>query len=207
MTSTPVLPDPPGLKECPDCGETKSRAEFRRNGHRPDGLSFYCRVCFSKRDKEAYRRRQAQKGRIVRERVSVPDGHKGCPHCEEVKPLSEWPRNRQSSDDYGSYCKTCHGVRSARDYLRRTYKLESKDVRVLIRQQAGMCPICLGARPEHVDHDHATGAIRGVLCFNCDAALGQFKDRPDVLRRAAAYVEGEVWRPIRIAPGVYQLPS
>ncbi|MER0478849.1 endonuclease domain-containing protein [Streptomyces sp. Edi2] len=63
------------------------------------------------------------------------------------------------------------------------------------------------AHPVQVDHDHETGKVRGVLCFSCSAALGQFKDRPDVLRRAAEYLEGNVWKPIPESPGVCQLPS
>ncbi|WP_268822567.1 endonuclease domain-containing protein [Yinghuangia soli] len=69
---------------------------------------------------------------------------------------------------------------------------------------------CLAARAEHVDCDHAAGKVPAVLCFicfNCNAALGHFKDRPDALRRAAAYLEGIVWKPTRVAPGVYRLPS
>ncbi|MEV6118216.1 endonuclease domain-containing protein [Streptomyces sp. NPDC052109] len=58
-----------------------------------------------------------------------------------------------------------------------------------------------------MDHCHETGRVRGVLCFSCNAALGQFKDRPDVTSRAAAYVEGNAWKPTLVAPGVYQLPS
>ncbi|WP_431984692.1 endonuclease VII domain-containing protein [Streptomyces qinglanensis] len=69
------------------------------------------------------------------------------------------------------------------------------------------CPICLRPAPEHVDHDHETGRVRGVLCFSCNAALGQFRDRPAAMRRAAVYVEGNVWKPKFVAPGVYLLPS
>ncbi|WP_043732824.1 endonuclease domain-containing protein, partial [Streptomyces zinciresistens] len=63
------------------------------------------------------------------------------------------------------------------------------------------------ASPEHVDHRHGTGRVRGVRRFSCNAALGQFKDRPDVTRRAAAYLEGIAWKPTLVAPGVCQLPS
>nr|BFD85776.1 hypothetical protein StreXyl84_51770 [Streptomyces sp. Xyl84] len=73
--------------------------------------------------------------------------------------------------------------------------------------RAGAPPFLPPASPEHVDHCHGTGRVRGVLCSSCNAALGQFKDRPDVMRRAAAYVEGIAWKPTLVAPGVYQLPS
>lgn len=77
----------------------------------------------------------------------------------------------------------------------------------MIAAQYGLCVICLDAPPIHVDHCHKTGRVRGVLCFSCNAALGQFKDQPDVIRRAATYVEGNAWKPTLVAPGVYHLPS
>ncbi|MET9345674.1 endonuclease domain-containing protein [Streptomyces termitum] len=60
---------------------------------------------------------------------------------------------------------------------------------------------------EHAEHDHGAGRVRGVRCSGHEAAPGQFKDRPDVIGRAAAYVEGTVWKPILIAPGAYRPPS
>ncbi|MFE5188252.1 endonuclease VII domain-containing protein [Streptomyces sp. NPDC056628] len=59
----------------------------------------------------------------------------------------------------------------------------------------------------HVDHCHETGRVRGVLCFNCNSAIGKLGDDPDAVRRAAAYSEGIAWKPTLVAPGVYQLPS
>jgi hypothetical protein len=77
----------------------------------------------------------------------------------------------------------------------------------MIKEQFGVCPICLKAGPEHVDHDHGAGRVRAVLCFNCNGGLGQFKDNPHLLRRAAGYLEGVVWQPSQTAPGVFLLPS
>ncbi|MEZ7006490.1 endonuclease domain-containing protein [Streptomyces sp. AD55] len=60
---------------------------------------------------------------------------------------------------------------------------------------------------QEVDHRRDAGRVRGVPCSSHDAELGQFKDRPDLGRRAAAHVEGIAWKPTLVAPGVYQLPS
>ena len=59
----------------------------------------------------------------------------------------------------------------------------------MLAAQGGLCAICRNAPAAHVDHDHDTGEVRELLCFNCNGGLGQFKDDPEVLRAAADYVE------------------
>lgn len=66
------------------------------------------------------------------------------------------------------------------------------DYRVMLRRQAHRCAICtnvLGSgRDRHIDHDHETGAVRGILCPPCNLMLGHAKDRPHVLIAAAEYL-------------------
>jgi hypothetical protein len=75
-----------------------------------------------------------------------------------------------------------------------TYGLTPDDFRELWNLQAGRCAICLcrlhddGERQTHVDHDHTTGAVRGLLCVDCNVGLGRFKDNAQALERASAYV-------------------
>jgi hypothetical protein len=61
-----------------------------------------------------------------------------------------------------------------------------------------MCPICRRAPAVHVDHDHVTLAIRGVLCADCNTGMGQMRDNSWVLRRAIEYLTGGLYglRPV-----------
>ena len=57
-------------------------------------------------------------------------------------------------------------------------------------RQDGRCGVCKVAEPSHVDHDHKTSQVRGLLCFNCNRALGYFEDDLERLVAAAIYLEG-----------------
>ena len=84
--------------------------------------------------------------------------------------------------------------------LKREYKfngrpMEITDYFILVHQQGGMCATCDYRQPKDmkgrlvVDHDHATGEVRGLLCPACNTGLGYFKDNPHALRAAANYLE------------------
>ena len=192
-----------GVKRCSRCGEHKPRAAFASNKSMPGGLQAYCRECSA----EYYRQRQEAKGKKVREKVFVPEGRKRCPQCEVVKPHSERERNTSTSDGWASYCRACRAERNRVSYFKRKYGLTEAERAALIASQRGVCCICLSAPAVHVDHCHKTGRVRGVLCFNCNSAIGLLRDDPETLNRAADYLEGNAWKPTLVAPGVYQLPS
>lgn len=54
------------------------------------------------------------------------------------------------------------------------------------------CQVCGTSDNVYIDHDHATGKFRGVLCRECNSALGQMHDDPALIRRLAEYVEAHV---------------
>ncbi|WP_308426487.1 endonuclease VII domain-containing protein [Streptomyces fuscichromogenes] len=93
------------------------------------------------------------------------------------------------------------------EHLRRSYGLNEAERDELIASQGGVCCICQSAPAVHVDHCHKTGRVRGVLCFNCNSAIGLLRDNPETINRAADYLEGNAWKPTLVAPGVYRLPS
>jgi hypothetical protein len=83
-----------------------------------------------------------------------------------------------------------------RAFLKSKYKITLADYDRLLAEQNGRCAICrttdTGRKSDkyfHVDHDHATGVVRGLLCIRCNPGVGYFRDSPDLLRAAAEYVE------------------
>jgi hypothetical protein len=176
-------------KRCPDCGETKPVEAFSKNASRPDGLQFYCKSCYSARYTRAYRERRLRLGLPVRAQVDVPDGHKYCPGCQEVSPLSNWHRNATTGDGYAAYCKDCRRRQGEADHLRRTFGLTIEERDALFAAQDGLCAIRRIRPIKHIDHDHPTGEVRGGLCGPCNMGLGQFEDDPGRLRAAATYLD------------------
>lgn len=74
----------------------------------------------------------------------------------------------------------------------RKYGLTEAEFVALRDSQGGVCRICGASgtnRRLDIDHDHATGAVRGLLCRPCNQGLGAFGDSPDRLRAAAEYLE------------------
>jgi hypothetical protein len=75
-----------------------------------------------------------------------------------------------------------------------SYGLSVMDYEELIMSQGNKCAICLNVfvTQPHVDHDHNTGEIRGLLCRPCNTGLGLFKDSPEYLSQALAYIK-KMW--------------
>jgi hypothetical protein len=141
----------------------------------------------------------------------VPAGSKWCPDCEQVKLLEAFPTTPRSASGRHSYCKPCHNERGRRSlekvggsrayHLVRRYGITAQEFDLMLEAQGGLCAICRAAPAAHVDHDHATNAVRDLLCFNCNGGLGQFRDDPAVLLAAVAYLEKHA-----VGPGAGEQP-
>jgi hypothetical protein len=186
-------------KFCRDCGEERPLTDFTKNRNSRDGYAFYCRDHARRRHETSRDRRTGSPTKRHPRGIAVPEGHKWCPDCGEVLPFSSFGRNAASQTGRTSYCKPCHNARGRRAkelvggertyHLRRRYGITAEEADALLEGQGGVCAICKVAPAGHVDHDHATGAVRALLCFNCNGGLGQFKDDPLLLHAAAYYVQ------------------
>ncbi|MGQ0832364.1 MAG: endonuclease VII domain-containing protein [Microthrixaceae bacterium] len=161
------------MKRCRVCGSTKASSEFHAMAGMRDGHRNECRECFRELARARYRRDPAKSIAAVKRWQQA-----------NASRLNEYRRNRNALPEI---------KRKQRDaYYRRTYGIGADDVDEMLDSQNGGCAIC-GEKPErlasmHVDHDHAHGHLRGLLCLSCNQGLGQFRDDPEILLRAIVYL-------------------
>jgi len=88
-------------------------------------------------------------------------------------------------------------------HLRRAFGLSLDDDDRMLAEQDGVCAVC-GREPRtgthlHVDHDHDTGRVRGLLCFSCNVAVGQLQHEPGRILRAPEYLDDDAERATELA--------
>ena len=76
-----------------------------------------------------------------------------------------------------------------KSHLKRKYGITLQEYDELLAAQGGGCAICGNPDADNVDHDHVTGEVRGILCFNCNIAIGHIADEKDRLLLAFAYLD------------------
>ncbi|ASZ74628.1 endonuclease VII [Mycobacterium phage Phabba] len=142
---------------------------------------------------------------------------KTCAKCHTPKPLTEFGHRTVKGKRYPvSYCRLCMNAynrdRRTEGYrppniattaqntryawLRRLRKLgiTEADYEALVIMQDGKCAICRTDKPWTrsdmwcVDHDHVTGAVRGLLCHACNSGIGHLKDDPIIVETALQYL-------------------
>ena len=162
------------MKRCNVCGELKPLDDFyrmvgMRDGYRNDG---------KKGNLAAKKARTALNPQANRDRVK---------RWQDENPERYRAKQR-------SYVES--GQKAAwdrRSYLKRKYGLTIEQYDAMLEAQGGVCAICKQPRPEnrtlHVDHDHETGEIRGLLCFRCNNALGDFEEQYELFQKAADYLD------------------
>lgn len=151
-------------KFCQRCRLEKSQSEFHKHSKTKDGLQPKCKACALEMAREAYKRN--------------PDAVKRA-----AKKWAESNPVRRKEIAYNSKLKAKYGI-------------EFSDYQAMLERQDGRCAICEGeggignsdVAPLFVDHCHATGKIRGLLCMKCNSGLGYFEDKADRMKNAIAYL-------------------
>jgi len=165
----PKYPVLEGKKKCSKCGVCKPHTlSFFKNSHSKPGS--ICKECTGPRDAE---------NALMRWRAQVA-----------VSGLGAWAKEQRE------YYYSPTGQRSYRNtHLKKMFGITLNQYESLLLAQSGVCALCGTSDPKgrgafHVDHDHVTGVIRGLLCHACNTGLGKLGDDPLRVSRAIQYLEG-----------------
>ena len=123
------------------------------------------------------------------------DGKKICYDCSSWKGEDEFNPSKSTEDGLSPRCRSCQNRRR----LAR-YGLTPEQYDAMYAAQDGRCAVCNEPEWPHrmfdIDHDHSCcpggescgECVRGLLCFNCNTALGKLKDDVESLKRAVSYL-------------------
>lgn len=142
------------MRKCTKCNDVKPDSEFYTDKRAISGFRSDCKVCARASNADRFKRNGKKYTAAAKLRVqSDPERFKADRRRYKLKSL---------------------------------YGITPNEYDQLLASQAGVCAICKSAeRLKHgvlaVDHDHGTGEVRGLLCFNCNASLGKLEEHLDSL--------------------------
>lgn len=131
---------------------------------------------------------------------TVMDG--ACYDCKIIR-SRDYKRNhkKQQADYRAAYSKDNKDEICIHRYKTK-HGLTRKEVKLLLKLSKGTCQLCgleETAKDRNgkikrlcIDHNHVTGAVRGVICYSCNIVLGHFKDNIERFEKAIKYLTGTV---------------
>lgn len=161
------------MKRCTKCGNEKDLDDYYREPGGRDGRRGDCIECV-----KAYRKARYP---LVRDQAIART--KAWQEANRERHLENLRRRRQRPEVK---------AKNRDGHLRRKFGITSETFDAMFEAQEGRCAICR-RKPTpgislHVDHEHATNRVRGLLCFKCNNALGDFEDDQALLLSAVNYL-------------------
>jgi hypothetical protein len=196
---------------CDLCKQAQKDYRLRKRAEDPEGVKAKAREQMRRsrekriqEDREAYLKKAAEQQ--AEWRKNNPERWKEIDRAGKEKEKALHPervRARSQRNNREWKEKNPEGYEANRkrkfQYLRlRRYQLTADEYAALLESQGGVCAICgkVNGLTKHngehqlvIDHCHDTGAVRGLLCYNCNLGLGNFKDDLGLLIKAIAYLK------------------
>ena len=165
-------------KLCRDCNIVKPVSEFRKRYGRSAGTYYpYCKSCYHKKCGQTHKAANATWR---------------AEHPEEIRQLARESYQRLTKSIARQHTRRC-------SITKRTYGLTEEQLQDLLKAQQGCCKIC-GADfgtfevanknvSYVIDHDHATGEVRGLLCIHCNTMIGRIEKTKAPLDKINEYLQ------------------
>jgi hypothetical protein len=163
-------------KICSRCKQDKSISEFGVRKNRPGGLQSTCRSCNRELSRD-WRSANPRKVAVAAKLYKADNAEKLAKYDQTY-----WSENK---------------AKLAADARLRKYGISQEQFDELLKTQNGQCAVCQmnfadANKAAFVDHCHATGRVRGLLCTKCNSGIGLLGDTLERLEAAVAYLKGSV---------------
>ncbi|MBO0732258.1 MAG: endonuclease VII domain-containing protein [Acidimicrobiaceae bacterium] len=179
-------------RRCRRCARLLPITAFKPRLH---GFKLICLECSAPSEKRCNRCHTVQPIANFTRRKERDDEYSTlCHGCQADGAADKRDRERERWYTHNKAWQQRNRERVSAQKRLRKYGLTLEAFTELLSLQGGACAIC-GTTETHpkngwaVDHDHTTGRVRGILCHDCNKALGIMRDDPKRLRRAADYLE------------------
>jgi len=194
-------------KICSNCKQEKALTEFYKMRASKDGYKARCKSC-AKKDN-----RRCARNNSIKQKHTVSKT-KTCARCGFVKSRIEFGKHLGQLDGKQAYCRLCmNGARKTDTKTKHTrnmkvvytkYGISETKLQDILNKQRGLCCICNAdfgdnlsngnGRQYHIDHDHKTGKVRGLLCGPCNMALGHIETKSIDPQNFKKYVDQKGWQ-------------
>lgn len=172
------------MKACIKCFLYKEDAEFYIKDRKTGRLSSECRQCRKLFVDTAYRERNRKQIReYAKNWASI--------NKDRIREYNKRGLPKARERYHSTYKEKDRAFR-----IKKTYGLTRDDFKKMVDDQNGLCIICKNppvnnkkSKFLYVDHCHATGKVRGLLCHKCNNGLGCFNDKIELLREAIDYLQ------------------
>lgn len=172
------------LKTCRKCGAEKPATLefFYKNTGGKFGVTPRCKPCVSEDNEAAHKRRLEADPEKVRAQAAArakKSYHNNLAVNQERQRVHQ--KARREDPVKGEIIRARKRADGA--------GLTPEQIEQIRQQQGNLCAICDDPDPTDLDHCHTPGDVRWLLCKHCNRALGAFRDRPDLMRKAADMLE------------------
>lgn len=179
------------MKQCNACQQMKPLTEYTVNKAIKDGYSNRCKVCYNTGRKH---------WRIENpEKASEADKRNRVKKLERIKEYRKayWAANKERLSVMTKKWKEDNRDTECRKSLNREtvkrYGITLEEKYKMVTEQQNRCLICgnefSSSKDTHVDHNHTTRKVRGILCGRCNAGIGNFRENAEYLAGAIRYIK------------------
>lgn len=174
------------LKPCLDCGGPKEGRQGQR----------WCDECLLTHHGPGERYRGVKAWKLANpDKLRAAHRRYRLRHPETGRKASlRWTaKNRDRVRESTKKYTMTHRERARDRKLRRRYGITLEQYNQMLAMQGGVCAVCRRSQsaPLHLDHDHDTKVIRGLLCRRCNRFIGLAHDDADILRAGAEYLDSQ----------------